>query len=83
MHEGWFSEPVAVSVGIVGDIHHVSSARQAVALLTQHWPGAGSEKHKAARQICMAAVIGDRPPAAARAAFLEAAREARILIGEK
>ncbi len=80
MHEGWFAEPVAVSVGIVGDIHHISSARQAVALLTQHWPGAGTPKHRAARQACLAAVQGDKLPEAARAAFLEAAREARILV---
>ncbi len=80
MHEGWFAEPVAVSVGIVGDIHHVSSARQAVALLTQHWPDAGTPKHRAARLACLAAVNGDRPPDTARTAFVEAAREARILV---
>ena len=80
MHEGWFAEPVAVSVGIVGDIHHISSARQAAALLTGRWPDAGTPKHLAARQACLGAINGDRPADAARLAFMEAAREARILV---
>ncbi|CAM5376898.1 hypothetical protein ATER59S_01670 [Aquamicrobium terrae] len=80
MHEGWFAEPVAITVGIVGDIHHISSARQAAALLTQHWPDAGTPKYRAARQACLAAVHGEKPPDVARAAFIEAAREARILV---
>lgn len=82
MTEGWFSKPVPVSVGIIGDVRHVSSARQAVDLLTGNWRDEGSIKHRAAKRECLAAMNGHAASETARQAFIEAAREARVLIND-
>ncbi|KQZ87087.1 hypothetical protein ASD64_06465 [Mesorhizobium sp. Root157] len=80
MDDGWFSQPVTVSVGIFGEMRHISNARQAVDLLSTHWPVEGSAKHRDARRACLDALRGARPVKAAREIFVEAAREAHILI---
>jgi hypothetical protein len=80
MNEGWFSKVVPVAVGVLGDIRHVSNARQANDLLANHWPGAGTRKHLDAKRACLAAVNGMTTVEDARETFVEAAREARILI---
>ncbi|MCP9232661.1 DUF982 domain-containing protein [Mesorhizobium sp. LMG 17147] len=80
MNQGWFSKPVAVAVGIVGDIRNISNARQAVELLEAHWRDAGSAKHGLALRTCRRAMSDDRWTEAARDAFIEAAREAHVLV---
>jgi hypothetical protein len=79
MNEGWFSKPVPVSEGIAGDIRHVSSARQAIAMLNGSWREQGSSKHRAALRACQGAVNGDLSAEIARIAFVDAAEEARVL----
>jgi hypothetical protein len=79
MNEGWFSKPVPVSEGFTGDIRYVSSARQAVEMLTGNWHGQGSAKHLAALRACQGVTHGHISPEQAREAFVEAAEEARIL----
>ncbi len=44
MSEGWFTTPVAIAVGIVGDIHNVLSAKQALDALNGRWPDVGAPK---------------------------------------
>ncbi|MER8519524.1 DUF982 domain-containing protein [Mesorhizobium sp. M0644] len=80
MNQGWFAKPVAVAVGIVGDIRNISNARQAVALLEAHWRDTGSAKHGVALRTCRRAMSDDRWTEAARNAFVEAAREAHVLV---
>lgn len=82
MSDGWFSASVPVSTGITGDIQHVFSARQAVDLLNGNWRDKGSPKHRVALRECLGAMNGDTSVAAARQAFVEAAREARVLVGD-
>lgn len=82
MNDGWFSTSVPIAVGIIGDIQHVSSARQAIGLLTGNWREKGSAKHRAALRECLAATNGDASNEAARQAFVEAAREARAFAGD-
>ena len=77
--EGWFDKPVPVAIGLIGDVHHVLSARQADDLLTGHWPRQGTMKHKAAHRACLDAILGGTGIEAARLAFVEAAREAAVL----
>lgn len=79
MSDAWFSTSIPISVGITGDIKYVSSARQAVELLNGNWRDKGSPKHRVALRECLAAINGDTSVAVARQAFLEAAREARVL----
>ncbi|MFK0690579.1 DUF982 domain-containing protein [Mesorhizobium sp. IMUNJ 23033] len=80
MTQGWFSRPVAVSVGIAGSIRHISNAQQAVALLTGQWRDAGSAQHGSALRACRRAMSGDLPADAAMDAFVGAAREAHVLV---
>ncbi|HEU4985747.1 MAG TPA: DUF982 domain-containing protein [Rhizobiaceae bacterium] len=80
MNEGWFAKPVPVAIGISGEVHNVSNARQAVDVLAQHWPEEGTQKHRTAHRICLEVLHGMKTPAQAREAFVEAAREADVLI---
>lgn len=80
MSEGWFSKPVPIAVGIVGDIHTVMSASQALMALNGRWPDAGAPKSSEARRLCQRVISGGVPADKAREAFVEAAREARILV---
>ncbi|MGN6142808.1 MAG: DUF982 domain-containing protein [Mesorhizobium sp.] len=80
MSEGWFTKPVAIAVGIVGDIHNVLSARQALDALNGRWPDAGAPKFSEARRLCQRVLNGGTTSEQAREAFVAAAREARILV---
>jgi hypothetical protein len=80
MTEGWFSKPVAVSVGIAGAIRHISSAQQAAELLTGQWRDAGSALHGSALRACRRAMSGEVSADAARDAFIGAARESHVLV---
>ncbi|HWK67911.1 MAG TPA: DUF982 domain-containing protein [Rhizobiaceae bacterium] len=82
MSDGWFSKSVPIAVGIIGEIQHVSSARQALSVLNGNWREKGSAKHRVALRECLAAMNGDTSSKAAREAFVEAAREARVLVGD-
>ncbi|TPK37790.1 DUF982 domain-containing protein [Mesorhizobium sp. B2-5-3] len=80
MYNTWFSKAVPVSTGVTGDVRNLSNAEQALDLLTNHWRDAGSIKHKAALRACRQAMNGGVSADTARDAFVEAAREARILV---
>lgn len=80
MQTVWFSRPVAVSVGITGSIRNLSNTQQAIDLLTTHWRDSGSLKHQAALRACRRAMSGDVSPDIAREAFVDAAREAHVLV---
>ncbi|MBZ9756186.1 DUF982 domain-containing protein [Mesorhizobium sp. ESP6-5] len=80
MQTAWFSKPVVVSVGVAGAIRNLSNTQQAIELLTTHWRDAGSLKHQSALRACRRTMSGDLPPEIAREAFVEAAREAHILV---
>jgi hypothetical protein len=80
MSDGWFSKSISISTGAAGAVRNVSSARQAIDVLDHHWPHAGSEKHRKAHHACLEAINELKKPEVAREAFVEAAREARILI---
>lgn len=80
MQTAWFSKPVVVSVGVTGATRNLSNTQQAIELLTTHWRDAGSLKHQSALRACRRAASGDMSSDVAREAFVEAAREARILV---
>ena len=80
MQTAWFSKPVMISVGITGSIRNLSNTQQAIELLTTHWRDSGSLKQQAALRACRRAMSGDVPPDIAREAFVDAAREAHVLI---
>ena len=80
MSQSWFSKPVQVSVGLTGDIRIVENTDEAVDLLANHWRRGGSPKHQAALLDCRRATNGVIPAEIARQSFVEAAREARVLV---
>lgn len=80
MVQGWFSKPVEIAVGLAGSIRHISNAEQAVELLTGQWSDAGSALHGTALRACRRAISGDVAADNARDAFVDAAREARMLV---
>src|SRR5690606_3820635 len=54
MTEGWFSKPVRIAIGVFGDEHNVSSARQALHALDSLWPDPGAPKFREARHFACA-----------------------------
>ncbi|WP_348639828.1 DUF982 domain-containing protein [Mesorhizobium sp. M7D.F.Ca.US.005.01.1.1] len=80
MYDAWFSSPISVATGISGDIRNLTNARQAFDLLNDHWRSGGSDKHRSAKRACQQALNGSVPADVARDAFIDAAREARILL---
>jgi len=80
MSPSWFSKPVQVSTGITGGIRIVENTDEAVDLLANHWRHGGSPTHLAALLDCRRAANGSIPADIARQSFVEAAREARVLV---
>lgn len=76
----FFSSPVRVMVdprGATADV--VSTVRRAAELLLEDWPAGGGPALTAAKAACLAALEGTGTVAAARAAFVAAAKEADVL----
>jgi hypothetical protein len=44
------------------------------------WPLPESRKRARAMELCLSVIRGEKPPHIARRAFIEAAREARVLV---
>jgi len=81
MTEGWFAAPVQVTIGIAGSTRNIESARQADELLDGFLKSGGSSKLRAAHHACRAAMADPDPAkvSSARTAFIEAAREVRLI----
>jgi hypothetical protein len=73
-----FEEPVAVATD--ARERAVSSAREAAEMLLYDWPIGETATRIQARMACMKVLAGSEPPAFAREAFMQAAKEAKILI---
>lgn len=81
MAGGW-KNPVAVHAGKDGGTRWlVGDAVRASEVLLKHWPrhATPGPKHLEARERMLACLMGKCDPEEARAAFVEAAREAGIL----
>ncbi|MBN9079788.1 MAG: DUF982 domain-containing protein [Rhizobiales bacterium] len=79
MREKKFKVPVVVVPGridrerVVEDVHH------AAIVLLHEWPLPASRAKQKAMKACLDVLRGNKPPSVARSAFIEAAKEARIL----
>jgi hypothetical protein len=76
-----FKEPVVVVPGRLDRERVVGDVRHAAIVLLHEWPLQASPAKQKAMQACLAVLRGEKPPSAARSAFIEAAREAHILQG--
>jgi hypothetical protein len=82
MEDQRFDEPVQVMLGGPGKIRVVTSTTEAAeCLLKYRWPRGTGKKHRSARQACLDVLAGLRQAAEARKAFVAAAIESDILVG--
>ncbi|MEI8696922.1 DUF982 domain-containing protein [Mesorhizobium sp. ISC15] len=75
----WKSD-VRVELGGRDNRINIPSTRAAAECLLRIWPTDWGPRHKKAREVCIAVLKGEQPPRFARQAFVEAAREAEILV---
>ncbi|MBZ9798648.1 DUF982 domain-containing protein [Mesorhizobium sp. ES1-4] len=80
MYEAWFSKPVSVTTGIGGDIRNLLNAQQATDLLGAIGAMQEVKKHRSALRACRQDITGGVSADVAREVFVEAAREAHILV---
>jgi hypothetical protein len=74
-----FDEPVRIVLGRSG-IFNVERVAQAADILMNRWPVVTGQRHMVARKACLAVLEGKREASVARAAFINAAIEADILV---
>ena len=78
-----FHKPVVIQPGRIDRDRVVVTIADAAALLLRDWPLADSEKRRDAMQACLQVIRGEKPPRVARQAFIAAAKDARIFLGEQ
>jgi hypothetical protein len=71
---------VTIELDKSGKLRNVSSVTEAAEVLMMHWPKHKGKNLSAARQACLDAIGGEGSVDDARAAFVAAAKEARILV---
>ncbi|MBS3649678.1 DUF982 domain-containing protein [Pseudaminobacter sp. 19-2017] len=81
MVSSFFDRPVVVQLGRIDRDRVVVGVREAAQFLLYDWPQ-DSPARQAAMRACLAAIKGEVSTSAARDAFVAAAREARIYLGE-
>jgi hypothetical protein len=77
-----FKKPVVVVPGRIDRERVVGDVRHAAIVLLQEWPLPTSRAKQRAMKACLDVLRGEKPPSAARSAFVKAAREACILLDE-
>ncbi|TJX75519.1 MAG: DUF982 domain-containing protein [Mesorhizobium sp.] len=78
-----FRKPVVIQPGRIDRDRVVISVADAAQVLLREWPAPASEVRLTALKACLAVLRGEQPPRFARQAFLIAAKDARILLGEQ
>lgn len=81
MREDWDTGPFEEPVHLQTDAGEcdIRNTMDAAEMLLFNWPTGETALRIQARMTCMKVLAGSEPPASARQAFLEAAKEARIL----
>ena len=80
METSKFETFVTVSSRTTGVNTSVSTAAEAMEYLLNSWLGKRVEAHRKAVQACHDAISGEKSAAAARRAFVAAARQAGLLV---
>ena len=78
-----FHRPVVVQPGRIDRDRVVVTIADAATVLLRDWPRQNGEKRIVAMQACLQVIRGEKPPRVARQAFIEAAKDARIFLGEQ
>lgn len=77
-----FHKPVIIQPGRIDRDRVVTTVAEAAQILIHQWPEPKCEKRHAAMRACLDVIRGDRAPGHARVAFVDAAKQARILVGD-
>lgn len=78
-----FTRPVVIQPGRIDRDRVVTNVRDAAHLLLREWPEQSSEARQAAMEACLRVFRGEGSARNARQAFIAAAKDARIFVGEK
>ena len=76
-----FHKPVVIQPGRIDRDRVVTTVREAAQILLRDWPHE-SDKRTRAMRACLDVINGHKPPSRARTAFIAAAKDARIYLGE-
>lgn len=82
MIRGLFHKPVVVQPGRIDRDRIVTGVTDAAKVLLYEWPAGDSKKRTVAMRACLDAINGEKSPGEARRAFVAAAKEARIYVGD-
>lgn len=78
-----FTRPVVIQPGRIDRDRVVTNVRDAAQMLVKEWPDPTSEKRQVAMEACLRVFRGEGSAHRTRQAFIEAAKDARIFLGEK
>lgn len=81
MSRGAFNRPVVVELGRIDRKRIVVGTDDAATLLLRSWPLQDCERRQRAMRVCLDVIKGRKPASAARKAFVEAAKAARVYAG--
>lgn len=77
-----FHKPVRIQIGRVDRDRIVVSPRDAARILLREWPAQESQKRLTAMKACIRVFREGKAPSLARNAFVRAAKEAGIYLGD-
>jgi hypothetical protein len=78
-----FHKPVVIQPGRIDRDRVVMTPAEAADILLHGWPNVESEARNVAMKACLDVLKGAKPPRVARDAFIAAAKDVRIFLGEK
>ncbi|MBZ9870394.1 DUF982 domain-containing protein [Mesorhizobium sp. BR1-1-9] len=77
-----FHKPVVIQLGRIDRDRVVITVADAAGLLLREWPAPQSSKRLRAMEVCLEVINGRKPPRMARDAFIAAAKDAQVFLGE-
>jgi hypothetical protein len=83
MESQYWQRPVEVELHGIGKYRTITGTRHAAECLLTLWPVDDGKAYNQALADCLAALDGEKPPEAARRAFIKAADEAHVYVRQK
>ncbi|KQZ19505.1 DUF982 domain-containing protein [Parvibaculum sp.] len=77
-----FHKPIRIQLGRIDRDRIVVSPRDAADILLHDWPVAENKRRVRAMEACLAVIKGGKPPSTARTAFIAAAKDVGIYLGD-
>ena len=77
-----FRKAVRIQIGRVDRDRIVVGTKDAAKILLRDWPATDNPKRVLAMKACLEVINGRKPPYVARAAFVAAAKDAGVYLGD-